>query len=351
MAGTDELPEADRAPGCPHPRETFDLIGHKAAEQKFIHGFNQGKLHHAWLITGPPGVGKATLAYRMARFLLGAKSLLSDSLDIPADDSVAQRVASQGHGDLFVLRRPYDFKTKKLRSEIPISEARRLAEFFQTKPAEGGWRVCIVDSMDEMNQKSENAILKSLEEPPEQTILILLSNNPGKLLPTIRSRCLHLALRPVEPDLIAPWLKRRHPDASEGILDAAAKLSRGGPGKATALISNSDKVLGPLSQFLSGLASSSSVMDHKIAAQLSAANARSERQLFWEALQDIIHAQARFAATGNWTGAFKPLPVTKTPATWEALWSKCLHLQNREMALNMDKKSVMYDVLSAIRSA
>ncbi len=350
MAEADALPEADRAPGCLHPRDTFDLIGHERAEQRFIHSYKSRKLHHAWLICGAPGTGKATLAYRMARFILGANSLLDESLDIPSDDPVAQRISSQGHGDLFVLRRPYDFKTKKLRSEIPIDETRKLADFFQTKPSEGGWRVCIVDTMDEMNRNSENAILKSLEEPPEKTILILLSHNPGRLLPTIRSRCLSLTLRPVDPDLIVPWLKRRHPDEKDSVLDAAAKLSRGGPGKATSMVANKDSVLEPLTQFLSGLASSSSLLDHKISARYASVNARAERKLFWEALQDILQAQARFAATGVWSGAFKPLPVTKTPASWEALWSKCVHLQNREQALNMDKKSVMYDVLSSIRA-
>lgn len=350
MAEPDALPEPDRAPGCPHPRETFDLIGHQSAETKFIQSYKSAKLHHAWLISGAPGSGKATLAYRMARLLLGAQSLLGDTLDIPADDPVAQRIASQGHGDIFVLRRPYDFKTKKLKSAIPVDETRRLAEFFQTKPSEGGWRVCIVDSMDEMNRNSENAILKSLEEPPKDTVLILISNNPGRLLPTIRSRCLHLALRPVDPEAIKPWLKRRHPDVSDNIIDAASKLARGGPGKATAIVSNSQSVLEPLTQFLSGLGASSSIMDHKIAARLSLANARAERQLFWEALQDILQAQALYSATGTWKGAFKPLPVTKTPANWEQLYAKTVHLQNREMALNMDKKSVMYDVLSSIRA-
>lgn len=349
MAGAEDLPEADRAPGCPHPRDTFDLIGHQQAELKFIQSCASGKIHHAWLISGTPGTGKATLAYRMARYLLGAQSLLGETLDIPSDDPVSQRIASQGHGDLFVLRRPYDFKTKKLRSEIPIHETRRLTEFFQTKPSEGGWRVCIVDSMDEMNRNSENAILKSLEEPPDRTVIILVSNNPGRLLPTIRSRCLHLALRSVDPDLIVPWLKRRHPDASDNILQAAAKLSRGGPGKATAIVSNSASVLKPLTQYLSSLGSTEAKLDHKIASALSGKNARSERQLFWEALQDVIQSQAKFSASGEWSGAFKPLPVSKTPAAWEGLWAKCIHLQNREQALNMDKKSVMYEALSSIR--
>ena len=138
QAETPEYPEADRAAGCAHPREVYELIGHEAAERKFIAAREADRLHHAWLITGGPGIGKATLAYRMIRSILGGQSRLEQSLDIPASDPVSQRVESLGHGDLFVLRRPYDHKLKKLRSEIPVSEARGLTEFFSKRPSEGG---------------------------------------------------------------------------------------------------------------------------------------------------------------------------------------------------------------------
>jgi len=344
-------PEADRAPGCLHPRETYDLISHKEAEQKFIQAVNSGRLHHAWLISGVPGIGKATLAYRMIRRLLGGQSLLTDSLDIPRDDPAAQRVESLGHGDFFLLRRPYDFKTKKLRSEIPVAETRKLSDFYTRKASEGGWRVCLVDSMDEMNRNAENAILKNLEEPPERAIIILISHNPGRLLPTIRSRCLNLQLRSVPVAEMKPWLSRRHTGVSDKIIDAAAKLSRGGPGKATALVSNADSVLSPLTRFLSSLGNSDALMDQKIAGIFSPNTARAERKMFWEALQDILQAQACFSATGDWQSAFHPLPVQKSPEVWEKLWQKTCHFQNREQALNMDKKSVMIDVLSSIRAA
>lgn len=350
-ASTPDIPEADRASGCPHPRETYDLIGHQESEGKFITSHSRNRLHHAWLLSGPKGIGKATLAYRMTRRILGAQSLLDQSLDVSASDPVAQRIESQGHGDVFVLRRPYDFKSKKLKSEIPVAETRKMADFFAHKPAEGGWRVCIVDSMDEMNRNSENAILKSLEEPPKQTILILIAHNPGRLLPTIRSRCLHLQLRPVATEQLVPWLKRMRPEDSDNIVDAAVRLSRGGPGRAFALASNSDKVLKPLTQFLASLGKSDVRLDQIIANQMTPKTMRSERQLFWEALQDILQAQARFSMTGDWHGAFKPLPIKKTPASWTKLWEKTVHLQNREQALNMDKKAVMYDVLSSIRQA
>ena len=345
----EDYPQADQAPGCVHPRETYDLIGHENAEQKFIKALDRGRLHHAWLISGAPGVGKATLAYRMIRRLLGGRSLLDNSLDIPRDDPVSQRIEALGHGDFFLLRRPYDFKTKKLRSEIPVAETRKLSDFYAHKASEDGWRICLVDSMDEMNRNAENAILKTLEEPPERAIIILISHNPGRLLPTIRSRCLNLQLREVPQADMEPWLRRRHPDASDNIIAAATKLSRGGPGKATALVLNSEAVLGPLTRYLSSLGSSDAKLDQMIAGSLSAISVRAQRSLFWEALQDILQAQARFSVTGDWQGAFKPLPMQKTADHWEAMWQKCCHLQNREQALNMDKKAVMIDVLSAIR--
>ena len=130
-AEIEEYPEADRAPGCPHPRETYDLIGHSEAEKRFLKAQASGRLHHAWLITGAPGVGKATLAYRMMRHILGGQSLLKDSMNIPESDPVAQRVESLGHGNLMLLRRPYDFKLKKIRTEIPVDDVRAMGKFFQ----------------------------------------------------------------------------------------------------------------------------------------------------------------------------------------------------------------------------
>jgi len=117
---TENIPESDRAPGCRHPRETYDLIGHKPAETRFLQAEKSGRLHHAWLLTGAPGIGKATLAYRMARLLLGGQSILEGSLNIPESDPVSQRIESRGHGNLYVVNRPWDSKTKKFKQTIPV---------------------------------------------------------------------------------------------------------------------------------------------------------------------------------------------------------------------------------------
>jgi len=350
-AEIEEFPEADRAPGCPHPRETYDLIGHAPAETRFLKAQSSGRFHHAWLITGTPGVGKATLAYRMIRHVLGGKSLLQGSMDIPQTDPIAQRIASLGHGNFMLLRRPYDFKLKKLRTEIPVNDVRDMGKFFQGTAAEdNSWRVCLIDSADNLNRNSENAILKLLEEPPEKALIILLSSAPGRLLPTIRSRCMHLPLREVAEIDITPWLRGRV-DAPDAIIEAAVKLSRGGPGKAIALVQNADEVLKPLSAFLKSLDRSQAKIDHILASGLSLQKAGASRALFWEALQDVLQAQSTFSVTGEWTGPFKPLPVSKDPETWTKLWDKVGEMQRVEAAINMDKKTVMSDTLSYIRAA
>ncbi len=354
MARTAEIetfPESDCAEGCLHPRAVYDLIGHSDAETRFLQAKASKRLHHAWLLTGPTGIGKATLAYRIIRYMLGGQSLLENSLNIPQSDPIAQRVEALGHGNFVLLRRPYDHKTKKIRNDIPIADVRKLAKFFENTASESdSWRVCLIDSADDLNRNSENGILKLLEEPPDKTLFLLLSSAPGRLLPTIRSRCMQLSLRPVPNEQISEWMQSRS-NAPNDIIDAAVKLSRGAPGKALSLARNSDSVLRPLSRFLASLDRHSRDVDMSLAKSLSTANAANTRALFWEALQDILQAQAVFSATGEWHGAFKPLPVSKSPQAWQKAWETAKTNQQVEMAINLDKTAAMFDTLSMIRAA
>jgi len=350
LARTTEIetfPEADCAEGCLHPRAVYDLIGHSDAETRFMQAKASGRLHHAWLLTGATGIGKATLAYRIIRYMLGGESLLENSLNIPQSDPIAQRIEALGHGNFVLLRRPYDHKTKKIRNDIPIADVRKLSKFFESTASEAGaWRVCLIDRADDLNKNSENGILKLLEEPPEKTLFLLLSSAPGRLLPTIRSRCMHLGLRPVPETEISQWIVH-HANASGDIIDAAVKLSRGAPGKALSLARNSDNVLRPLSRFLASLDRYSRDVDMSLAKTLSAANAASARALFWEALQDILQAQAVFSATGEWHSAFNPLPVSKPPQAWQSAWETAKENQRVEAAINLDKTAVMFDTIRA----
>jgi DNA polymerase-3 subunit delta' len=192
----------------PHPRETLSLYGHAEAEQAFLDAYRAGRMPHAWLIGGPRGVGKATLAYRMARFVFAYPEPTAPGvqnaahLTLPADHPVVRRIAAQGHPDLLALERVEDEKGK-IPMFIPVDMVRKTIGFFGSTAGEGGWRVCIVDSADELNAAGANALLKVLEEPPAKALLLVVSHTPGRLLPTIRSRCRKLALRPLPAEDIA----------------------------------------------------------------------------------------------------------------------------------------------------
>lgn len=219
-----------------HPRETYDLIGHEAALKRVAHAIRNGKPPQAWLMTGPPGVGKATLAFRLARYLLkyGATADGPADLSVPADDPVSRRVAAQSHPSLLVIRRRPDDKGK-MPTELKVDEVRRIAPFFGMSAGEDGWRVAIVDTADDMNENAANALLKNLEEPPPKSLLMLLSHAPGRLLPTIRSRCQRLDLRPLDDAALADELARRLPDADKKERAALLRFAGGSLGLALRL--------------------------------------------------------------------------------------------------------------------
>jgi DNA polymerase-3 subunit delta' len=234
-----EPDESDRIEGFPHPRESGDLIGQDLALSRAARAIRGGKPPQGWLISGPPGIGKATLAYRIARYLLayGAHDTGAEDLAVPASDHNAIQVAAGSHPGLLVLKRGINEKTGRLMSELPVDEVRRLAGFFGMTSGAGGWRVAIVDTADDMNANAANAILKLLEEPPGQAMLILVANRPGQLLPTIRSRCQRLELRPLDEISVAEALKRFLPDANAEERASLARLSGGAIGAALQLAS------------------------------------------------------------------------------------------------------------------
>lgn len=246
MSSAEDIPEPDRLVGAPHPRDARELIGQAEAEATFLDAFTSGRLHHAWLITGPRGVGKATLAWRIARFLLtapdpgGEDSLFGappppTSLDVDPETPVSRRMQALSEPRLFLLRRPWDPKAKRLRQEITVDEARKLKGFFSLSAADGGRRVVIVDAADEMNTAAANSVLKLLEEPPSRAVLLLVSHQPSRLLPTIRSRCRTLRCQPLPPDQLARALEATGAPAPE---DPAAlgALSGGSVGLAHHLV-------------------------------------------------------------------------------------------------------------------
>ena len=236
---SDDIPEPDRIAGAPHPRATARLFGQSAAETAFLSAFNTGRLHHGWLITGPRGIGKATLAWRVARFLLATPEDHGmfappppETLEIPDNHPIARRLLALSEPRLFLLRRPYDEKTERLQRDITVDEVRRLKAFFTLSAADGGRRVAIIDSLDDMNPSAANALLKLLEEPPAKVTLLLISHQPARLLPTIRSRCRELRLAPLNPADLSDALTQAGGEVAPEDRTALAELAGGSVGEA-----------------------------------------------------------------------------------------------------------------------
>ena len=230
------IPESDRLEDAPHPRETLAFFGHAAAERELLEAYQRDRLAQAWIIGGPEGVGKATLAWRFARFLLAhpdcnaAEVQAARTLDVPGESRAARRIAAMAAADIFLLRRKWNEKTKKFFTEIRVDDVRDIINSLHQSSGTNSWRVAIVDCADELNKSSANALLKLIEEPPQRALFLLVAHQPGRLLPTIRSRCRKLMLAPlIESDVAsavhalgAPWSGL--PDSA---LAAAAARSEG----------------------------------------------------------------------------------------------------------------------------
>jgi DNA polymerase-3 subunit delta' len=224
------------------PRATTQLVGHADAERVLLDAYRSGRMPHAWLLGGPAGIGKATLAYRLARFVLAhpvpaaADVQRAESLALGPEHPVVRRVAAQAQADLLVLERT-EGDNGKLRRFIAVDHVRRSVSFFGSTAGEGGWRVAIVDSVDELNQEGANALLKVLEEPPPRALLLLVSHAPGRVLPTLRSRCRRLQLRPLAAAEVAHAAAAAlgtTPDAPEIV--SAAQAAEGSVARALALV-------------------------------------------------------------------------------------------------------------------
>jgi DNA polymerase-3 subunit delta' len=222
---------ADEEP--PHPRDVFVQQGIDAPAAAFAKAIAGGRLHHAWLITGPEGSGKASFAYRAARLLLGARPAPQfGPLGAAPDDHVSRMIAGQAHPDLMVLERQVE--GGKLKRNISVDDARRLPEFFSKAPASAPYRVAIVDAADDLNLNAANAVLKTLEEPPERGVLFLVAHAPGRLLATIRSRCRRLAFSPWPVEELARFVSLKT-GVSGADAERLAEMARGAPGRALVL--------------------------------------------------------------------------------------------------------------------
>lgn len=363
MAATDPLPEPDRLEGAPHPRMTPVTYGHGAQEAAFLRAHATGRLHHAWMITGPKGIGKATLAWRLARFLLATPendsgmftALPPASLDIPPENPVARRLLQLAEPRHFLLRRGPNDKESALSQVISVDEVRKMKSFFALSAADGGRRTAIIDSLDEMNASSANALLKLLEEPPANVTLLLIAHQPARLLPTIRSRCRELRLSPLGAQDLADALTQAGGEVAAENRAALAELSAGSVGEAFRL-TNLDGI--KLYAALMRLFSTLPRMDRPQAlhlADLAAGKGQAETFDLLVTLIDLFLARtARQGATGMRAPEAAPneaallarlAPYPDAARAWASLAQTLSSRARRGKAVNLDPAALLMDIL------
>ena len=241
-----EIPASVVVSGLPEPKLNSDLIGHAAAERQLLEWWAAGRMPHALVIAGPKGIGKATLAYRLARFLMNqaddAKAGLFGAPELPPSLAVSQAssvfslIASSGHPDMMVVERSFDERRNARRDDILIDDVRGVPGFLRMTASMGGWRIVLIDDADTLNRNAQNALLKVLEEPPVRSLLILVAHSTGALIPTIRSRSRVLELDPLKRDDFAGIMKRGAPDLMQGDIDLLMDYAAGAPGQALELL-------------------------------------------------------------------------------------------------------------------
>lgn len=323
-----------------HPREVFDLTGHEASEAAFEASRARGRLHHAWLLTGPEGVGKATFAYRAARRLLGAPpepayGVLGASPDHP----VSRQIIAHAHPDLIVLERlGADGKPRKV---IPVDEARQLSEFFAKSPASAPHRVAIVDAADDLNVNAANAILKTLEEPPARGVLLMVSHSPGRLLPTIRSRCRRLAFQPLSLEAAAAFVRDREDLSAEDAL-RLAKMAGGAPGRAWALAHANALAMDDAARaLLEGLPRPDEALALSLADRFRGAEGQAQFNLLFDRLAERVHGLCAERAEQGIGGLDR----------WAGAWETLQRLSREVEALNLDRADALFTALGELRLA
>jgi len=361
-----DLPEPDRLGDFRHPRETNVLYGHSHAEEALFDAFMSGRMHHAWLLTGPKGIGKATLAYRMAKFVLTyssaekARAMGAGNLCVAEDMPAARQILAQGHPDLLVIRRPVDEKTKKAKSVIPVDQVRKTSGFFGKSAGAGGWRVCIVDSADEMNANSANALLKVLEEPPAKSLFLLVSHQPGRLLPTIRSRCRQLPMPALSSSAMDRVLGANGADLGADDIAAIDVLAEGSAGRALTIASGDGlELYRSMVGLICQLPRPDIAAMHALADKAARRGAEQTFEVLIDLMRDWVARAVRQGAGGpanpeivpGEAAAMAMLVHGQNLDRWVEVWEKIGELATRAEALNMDRKLVILNAFSMLEAA
>ncbi|WP_160120730.1 DNA polymerase III subunit delta' [Rhodovarius lipocyclicus] len=319
---------------APEPRENPLLLGHEAAEAVMAGAARSGRLHHAWLLGGPPGVGKATLAYRFARWLLAGQPA-GEGLALPPDNAVFRRVAAGAHADLLALS-PNTGEGKRMM--IRVEDVRGLKGFMSLTPAEGGWRVVVLDQPETMDAAGQNALLKTLEEPPPRAILLLACAAPGRLLPTIMSRVRRLELNPLPDAAMERLLGDYLPEMAAEERRELIGLSGGAPGRALQLAQGEGLEMARLArEALGGVPPRRALQ----IAERVAGRESGPMITFFALLRAGLAAGTRAAGQGQGP----PWAARRTPGEWAEIWSRLGAHAAAADKLSLDRKQAVMQAL------
>jgi DNA polymerase III subunit delta' len=346
-------PESDRLPGAPHPRETERLFGHAAAEADFLDAYRENRLPQAWLIGGREGIGKATLAWRVARFVLAnpdpSLPSVQRALDLHVDPAhpAARRIVAQSHGDVVVLRREWEPKGKKHYTEIRVDDVRKAIDLFHRAASEGGWRIAIIDSADDLNRSSANALLKIIEEPPPKSLFLIISHRPSATMPTIRSRCRRLMLSPLSdadvlsairamgdegPDLRGADIEAVAARAAGSVRDALLLLERASLG----LADDVERLLGQLP-----------AIDWRAVHALADSTQGREGGDVFDALMTLVCDWIDADIRRNANAGAGPRSLAPLAQVWEKIAASARETQ----ALNLDRRPLVLSIFADLSAA